>query len=100
MHIPSVSFDGPIQLASPLAIRIRVNNYSNFEDTNGTLSTFYIPVISNSFNMITYSSDRHEKQYMSFNKLPKTIDLELLGVDGQLDQLADWKIMLKKCNCC
>lgn len=95
----SVSFDGPIQLASPLAIRIRVNNYSNFEDNNGTLSTFYIPVASNSFDMIIYGSNRHDKQYMNFSKLTKTIDVEMIGVDGQLDQLADWEIVLKKCNC-
>ena len=50
---------------------------------------------SNSFDMITYSSDRHDKQYMNFSKLTKTVDLELLGVDGQLEQLADWEIVLK-----
>ena len=49
--------------------------------------------------MITYSSDRYDKQYMNFSKLTGTVDLELLGVDGQLDQLADWEIVLKKCNC-
>ena len=95
----SGSFDGPFQLVIPLVYRIRVNNHSNLEDTNGTLSTFYIPVISNSFGIITYNSDQHAKQYMNFNKLTTTIDLELLGVDGQLEQPADWEFVLKKCNC-
>ena len=35
----SVSFDGPLQLAAPLAYRIRLNNHSSFEDTNGTRLT-------------------------------------------------------------
>ena len=95
----SVSFDGPLQLAAPLAYRIRLNNHSRFEDTNGTLSTFYIPCTANSFDIITYSSDGHDKQFITFKKPTKAVDLELLGVDGQLNQLADWEIVLKRCGC-
>ena len=95
----SVSFDGPLQLAASLAYRIRLNNHSSFEDTNGTLSTFYIPCTANSFDIITYSSDGHDKQCITFKKPTKALDLELLGVDAQLNQLADWEIVLKRCGC-
>jgi hypothetical protein len=97
----SVSFNGPLQLAAPLAYRIRLNNYSSFEDTNGTLSTFYIPCTANAFDIITYRSDGHGKQFITFNKSTsmETLDLELLGVDTQLDHLADWEMVLKRCGC-
>jgi hypothetical protein len=85
----SVSFDGPLQPAAPLAYRNRLNNYSSFEGTNETLLMFYIPCTANAFDIISYRSDGHDKQFITFNKPTKELDLKLLGVDAQLDQLAD-----------
>ena len=40
----SVTFDGPLNLASPLSYRVGINNHFKIEDTAMKYCTFYIPI--------------------------------------------------------
>jgi hypothetical protein len=89
----SITFDGPLNLASPLSYRIAINSLFNFEDSAMKYCTFYIPVNVNSFEIASYKSKEHATQVVIFDKPTKTLDITLIDV------MSDWQIVLKKCLC-
>jgi hypothetical protein len=89
----SITFDGPLNLASPLSYRVGINNHFKIEDTAMKYCTFYIPINVNSFQIVSYKSKEHETQVVIFDKATKTLDISLINVSF------DWQLVLKKCLC-
>ena len=93
----SVTFPSPVNLAQVLSYHININNESQVETTDGSRSTFIIPIHVDSFELQKYNVKENPKQIVTFRNATKVLDIEWTTDTGNiLTQHGTWSILLKK----
>ena len=72
----SVTFPSPVNLAQVLSYHININNDSQAETTDGSRSTFVIPIHVDSFKLQKYSVNENPKKIVTFRNATKVLSIE------------------------
>ena len=72
----TITFPSPVNLAQVLSYHININNDSQVETTDGSRSTFIIPIHVDSFELQKYNVNENPKQLVTFRNATKVLDIE------------------------
>ena len=93
----SVVITSPVSLARTLSLHAVLNNHSEVETTNGTRSTFVVPIEGNSFDIATYRPRDHVKQTVHFPQPTRHLSVRWTDHEGTtVSRIGSWTILLKK----
>jgi hypothetical protein len=80
-----------------LSYHININNDSQVETTDGSRSTFIIPIHVDSFELQKYNVNENPTQLVTFRNATKVLTIEWTTDTGDiLTQHGTWSILLKK----